>query len=270
MSTEVIAGWLKDNDGNKFAPKTLASQVINDDGAPFDCIPVINGGTGATTAVQALANLKALNLDAITDNEFIVPSGADLNTYTTPGAYRIGTATIAGSLLNAPSYKSAGGRLIVTAISSTAGCFQFILYNTVNYQVWFRIQTSTGTWGEWEQLPTSNHMPDYVVAEGTSGDWHYRKWNSGVAECWYNGWVTPTATGSTAQVLTKAFVHTLTLPFSFTDTNYSAVASVAHSSTYGVVLRIQNASKTQLSVTWEGSDETASAALKVHVSGYWK
>ena len=25
---------------------------------------------------------------------------------------------------------------------------------------------------------------DYVVEEGSSGDWTYRKWNSGVAECW--------------------------------------------------------------------------------------
>lgn len=268
MSTEVIAGWLKDNDGNKFAPKTLASQVINDDGKQF--IPVINGGTGATTAVQALANLKALNLDVITDNEFIVPSGADLNTYTTPGAYRIGTATIVGSLLNAPSYKSAGGRLIVTATSSTAGCFQFILYNTVNYQVWFRIQTSTGTWGEWELLPTSNHMPDYVVAEGTSGNWSYRKWNSGVAECWHYKWVTPTALSSAAQVLTKGFTHLLSLPFEFVDENYIAVASVAHSNGYGVVLRVNNASKSQMSVTWEGSDEVLSSALDIYVKGYWK
>ena len=32
MSTTVKAGWLKDKDGNKFAPKTMASQVINNDG----------------------------------------------------------------------------------------------------------------------------------------------------------------------------------------------------------------------------------------------
>lgn len=57
MSTEVIAGWLKDDEGNKFAPKTLASQVINDDGKPF--MPVINGGTGATTAEEARVNLGA-------------------------------------------------------------------------------------------------------------------------------------------------------------------------------------------------------------------
>ena len=27
-------------------------------------------------------------------------------------------------------------------------------------------------------------LGDYVVEQGTSGQWFYRKWNSGVAECW--------------------------------------------------------------------------------------
>lgn len=25
---------------------------------------------------------------------------------------------------------------------------------------------------------------DYIVSQGTSGNWTYRKWNSGIAECW--------------------------------------------------------------------------------------
>lgn len=25
---------------------------------------------------------------------------------------------------------------------------------------------------------------DYIVEQGTSGNWTYRKWNSGIAECW--------------------------------------------------------------------------------------
>ena len=25
---------------------------------------------------------------------------------------------------------------------------------------------------------------DYVIEQGTSGFWNYRKWNSGIAECW--------------------------------------------------------------------------------------
>ncbi len=35
-------------------------------------------------------------------------------------------------------------------------------------------------------------MTDFVVEEGTDGDWSYRKWASGVAECWFRGQVTLT------------------------------------------------------------------------------
>lgn len=28
---------------------------------------------------------------------------------------------------------------------------------------------------------------DYIVEQGTDGGWTYRKWNSGIAECWYRG-----------------------------------------------------------------------------------
>lgn len=31
---------------------------------------------------------------------------------------------------------------------------------------------------------TPSVMADYIVEQGTSGIWTYRKWNSGVAECW--------------------------------------------------------------------------------------
>lgn len=36
MSTTVKAGWLKDSQGNKFAPKTLVSQIYNGDGSSFE------------------------------------------------------------------------------------------------------------------------------------------------------------------------------------------------------------------------------------------
>lgn len=38
MSTTVNGGWLKNNDGDKFAPKTLTSQVINSEGETLDRI----------------------------------------------------------------------------------------------------------------------------------------------------------------------------------------------------------------------------------------
>lgn len=30
----------------------------------------------------------------------------------------------------------------------------------------------------------STSAVDYIIAEGTDGIWTYRKWNSGIAECW--------------------------------------------------------------------------------------
>lgn len=33
-------------------------------------------------------------------------------------------------------------------------------------------------------IPTPSTLADYVVEQGTDGIWTYRKWNSGIAECW--------------------------------------------------------------------------------------
>ena len=35
-----------------------------------------------------------------------------------------------------------------------------------------------------EVLPSEPVEADYVVEQGTSGIWTYRKWKSGIAECW--------------------------------------------------------------------------------------
>lgn len=45
-------------------------------------------------------------------------------------------------------------------------------------------QNMGGSWGGWKTILDSNNTADYVVAQGTSGIWTYRKWNSGLAECW--------------------------------------------------------------------------------------
>lgn len=38
--------------------------------------------------------------------------------------------------------------------------------------------------GDWTGWKCVNKADEYIVAKGTSGVWTYRKWNSGVAECW--------------------------------------------------------------------------------------
>lgn len=43
-----------------------------------------------------------------------------------------------------------------------------------------------------EKLSKVDAIADYIVETGTSGIWTYRKWNSGIAECW--GYWTTTST----------------------------------------------------------------------------
>lgn len=56
---------------------------------------------------------------------------------------------------------------------------------------------TTGSYNDLNNKPTIPPTPnDYITEQGTSGDWTYRKYNSGVAECWGN--FTCNVTGWTA------------------------------------------------------------------------
>lgn len=46
-------------------------------------------------------------------------------------------------------------------------------------------------------------VADYVVAQGTSGIWTYRKWNSGIAECWITS--TRIVSGSQSSIIGTAY-----------------------------------------------------------------
>lgn len=68
------------------------------------------------------------------------------------------------------------------------------------------------------QVP-SPPLDDWVVEQGTSGIWTYRKWNSGIAECWgkYSGTVTYSSTSGRAVDIEQkliALVFHLPLPMS--------------------------------------------------------
>ncbi len=56
---------------------------------------------------------------------------------------------------------------------------------------------------------------DFIVAEGTSGKWRYRKWNSGVAECWSEGRIV------LDHKFSSILSRTVTLPFPIMNPNIS-------------------------------------------------
>ena len=66
-------------------------------------------------------------------------------------------------------------------------------------------------------------VADYVISEGTSGNWRYRKWASGVAECW--GEVT--ASASITDAIGSMYM-TVTNYFSWPNALFSAPPRIVH------------------------------------------
>lgn len=66
---------------------------------------------------------------------------------------------------------------------------------------------------------TSKIAPDYVIATGATNGWRWRKWKSGLAECWKRLTVSTEAFALTNGVYWVGMPESRqTLPFSFTDT----------------------------------------------------
>lgn len=146
-----------------------ATALVNLGVTEFFPVSIANGGTGSTTAVQALDNLQALSLAKIADDDttHLIPEGADLNDYITPGAFRCQTSAIAASLSNAPGYTSAGFRLIVSATSTNSGTIQVAVFNSGVGRLWFRIRTADSTWGDWRHIMTDSNVLDVIYPVGS-------------------------------------------------------------------------------------------------------
>lgn len=113
---------------------------------------------------------------------------------------------------------------------------------------------------------------DYVLEQGTSGIWTYRKWASGVAECW--GEITQTVTPGEAWAGTlnlTPYVIAVTTPIEFTAIDcVNASAYVGSGHTITSYLTVQNPNKisiSALSVYLTGQQE---CRAYVHVMGRWK
>lgn len=68
-------------------------------------------------------------------------------------------------------------------------------------------------------ISSASDAADYIVAQGKTSNWYYRKWNSGVAECWrtlsISGYSCSTAVGNWYRT---ALITSAPYPFTFTET----------------------------------------------------
>ena len=100
-----------------------------------------------------------------------ISSGADLNDFTTPGAYRASTNAIAKSLINSPTETSF--RLIVTIGTSSTRLYQFALQNSKTSGMVFVRSLYDSTWSPWTLLANSGNTLGLEASNATlisSGD----------------------------------------------------------------------------------------------------
>ncbi len=141
----------------------------------------------------------------------VLPSGTDLNTAVIEGTY--GVIGTAWNYTNIPELTN--GYLEVMAYSQT-GIVTIILqrftsiWNTFNQ--YERRRNTDGSWSAWVCT-----RGDFVVEQGTKDGWTYRKWNSGLAECWKTlTHVTTVATSWNAMYVGNA-TQRQNYPFSFIE-----------------------------------------------------
>lgn len=93
----------------------------------------------------------------------------DCNALTTSGTYYLGSAAT-----NRPCAQNGWLTVKTYALDSGYCSQEYITYTGLRY----RRMRDNGTWGSWIQ------EADFVVEQGSSGIWTYRKWNSGIGEYW--------------------------------------------------------------------------------------
>jgi len=119
---------------------------------------------------------------------------------------------------------------------------------------------------------TNLGINDYVVAQGTSGGWRYRKWNSGIAECFLSSEVVPT-NGAGEKY------HSVTLPFAFYNNSYhvsvsgvkAAHQNYAHDFLLGDSSSNDGRTTTSIMFHFQYSSDTAyNVGFTIFVMGRWK
>ena len=124
-------------------------------------------------------------------------------------------------------------------------------------------------------------IKDYVVAQGTSGIWTYRKWNSGIAECWgqemLSNFTTADRTYHDNIYRSEEFANII-FPFNFTEipvwnVTVTDLSTSAGSGYFGGVIYLYGAfvnSTGKYAVYSEAPLSFTSASAKHYVIGRWK
>ena len=113
---------------------------------------------------------------------------------------------------------------------------------------------------------------DYIVEQGTSDGWAYRKWSSGTAECWLESDLTLTGSTPVAYMNDSAYLShaTVNLPFTF-KTQPRSVAEGVLGTGMGFVNVLPESGKNRVTVYVTGNQNDAAITIRsMTVTGRWK
>lgn len=125
-----------------------------------------------------------------------------------------------------------------------------------------------------QTIPTVDHvkeqLEDYVIDQGTSGAWNYRKWNSGYVEAWAQA---SNSSLSWATYPTGLYYNTpawtVNYPFAIYNPCISAVVTYCGGNV-GWVTVATHASNTSSNVSIVRNGNTGQVTMDFFVRGRWK
>lgn len=104
----------------------------------------------------------------------VLQSDTDVDSLLTPGTYMLLSAN---SYINTPE-EGIGAFFEIVGIKDTSLIQRYSVFSNTHPRVYERPYIN-GAWQPWVCV-----RGDFIVAQGVMDGWTYRKWNSGVAECW--------------------------------------------------------------------------------------
>ena len=113
---------------------------------------------------------------------------------------------------------------------------------------------------------------DYIVEQGTSDGWAYRKWSSGTAECWLESDLSLTGSTPVAYMNDSAYLThaTVNLPFTF-KTQPRGVAEGSLGTGLGFVNVVAERGHSEVTAYVTGNQNSAAITIRsMIVTGRWK
>lgn len=126
--------------------------------------------------------------------------------------------------------------------------------------------------GYFNQIYIGGNPVSVIEEEGTSGIWYYRKWSSGIAECWLESDLSLTGSTPVAYMNDSAYLShaTVNLPFTF-KTQPRSVAEGVLGTGSGFVNVMPESGYSKVTVYVTGNQNSSAITIRsMTVTGRWK